>query len=121
MNPSLSASEYSPSQASPCSFPAEFTQVMPLATAWSIVRRGLFSRGDVPSPGPSKVQDNDWLMTSTPSAIIHSTVSRRSPSVYGLAMYNDTSGATSTTASATPVPCTDPVQYLGSSVTPLNV
>ena len=78
--------------------------MIPAATARSTLRSALFSRGDVPSPGPSKVHDNDWLMTSTPSEIIQSTASCRSPGVFGLAIYSDTSGATSMMASATPVP-----------------
>ena len=101
---SPSMSEYLLIQVLLWAFPAEFTHVIPLSTARSKLRRGLFSRGDVPSPGPSNLHDNDWLMTSTPSETIQSTASRRSPRVFGFAIYSDTSGAISTSASTTAVP-----------------
>ena len=86
MNPSPSASENLPSHDFNALFPAAFAQSMSPSTAASMVFRGLNRYGVVPSPYPSHVQPTEWFTTVTPSEIIHSTASLRSPFVHGLAM-----------------------------------
>ena len=99
--------------------PAELIHTMPSFTARVSVLSGLAVLVDVPSPGPSNVHPSDMLMTETPSEIIQSTMSARSPFDHAAPRYSEASGAMSMIDSATSVPWSPHPQFSrppGSSV-----